>query len=145
MKIILVFTLLFSCVFAYPQEDKLPQNIQTAFTNKYPKTKIDDWRLDGSLYYIDHSAKANSYTAVFDKNAAWLETSEVITDSDIPAQVKEFLKTYFPENEISFCENVQTVNARNLIRVNIFSNEKFIVIQSESNGSNIKVIKEQNE
>lgn len=145
MKKIIVLALLFSCMFAYPQEEKLPQSVETAFKNKYPTSKLESWKVDNNLYYLDYSIKTNSYTSVFDKKGVWIETSEIISEFDIPTQLQDYVTDNYPDGRISYCEKVEIVSSSDIIRVNLFNNGKLIVIQSDKNGANIKIIKEENE
>ena len=145
MKKILILAFIFSCAYAFTQDEILPQTIESAFKNKYPTSKLDGWRYEEELYYIDFIAKSISYTSVFNEEGEWLETSESISDFDIPATLKDYIKHNYPQGNISYSEKVVTKDNQNIIRANIYNDMEFIVIQCDNNGTNIKVTKVENE
>ena len=138
MKKLLAIPLLFACVLSFSQAGKLPTNIETAFKAKYKIAKIDDWWMEHNQFHIDYSISPNSYTAVFDSTGTWQETSEIISDFDIPESVTNYLKQKFPDGKISFCEKVETKDALKFLRVNFFDQNQPCIIICDISGKNIK-------
>ena len=145
MKNLIVFALLFSCVVAFSQEEKMPQAVKTAFKNKYPVTELEGWRIDNNLYYLDFYLEDDAYTSIFTTKGGWVETSKIISDVDIPEQLQEYLGDNFSEGIISYCEKVEIPDSPGFIRIHLSNNGKIIIIQSDYNGGNIKIINEENE
>jgi len=145
MKNLIAFAFLFACVIAYTQDENLPQIVETAFKNKYPTSKLDSWRVDNDLYYLDFYIKTNSYTSVFDKKGGWVETSEIISDFDIPVILQDYITDTYPDGRISYCEKVETKDSSCFFRVSLYNNEEFFVIESNNKGTNIKIIKHEAE
>lgn len=138
----LYILMLFALVRIYGQEAKLPQNIETNLKEKYPGAKIDDWWFEKELYSINFTFVQNSYTAVYDQNAEWQETSEIISDFDIPSNLGLYLKQNYPEGKISYCERVETREKLKFIRVNFFDKNQLLLIQCDSEGKNIKKVED---
>ncbi|MBN1182416.1 MAG: PepSY-like domain-containing protein [Bacteroidales bacterium] len=145
MKKLIIIAFIFSCASVYSQDEVLPQNVESAFKNKYPTSRLDGWRFEKELYYIDFITKSISYTSVFNEQGEWLETSEAISDFDIPQALKDYIKHNYPQGIISYSEKVVTLDSPGFIRTNIVNDMKFIVIQCDNNGSNIKVTKVEDE
>lgn len=145
MKSIVLFFLLFASVIVYPQDETLPQAIGTAFKAKYPEARLDNWIVRDQLYYVDFTLKNGSYTSAFKEDGMWIETSEVISDYDIPAPLQNYISKNYPSGNISYCERVEAPGSSGFIRVNLYNNTENYVIQSDSNGANIKVSKEETE
>lgn len=137
-----IFFLAFVFVFftANAQDDQLPEKIEQAFMNKYVGSKIDNWTINKELFYIEFYIKGDMYTSVFNEEGQWKETSEVISDTDIPTPLKEFIKRNYPKGEISYSEKVERENTASYFRINYSINENFIIIKSDINGNNIKVL-----
>lgn len=139
MKKLIALTLLFFCWPALAQQKKLPQQILSAFENKYPEAELDNWTFVGDLYYVDFQLISKSYKSIFDEKGVWIETSESISELDIPIELVDFIGDEFGESLISSCEKVETP-AQELIRVSLYSSDEFYVLQCNVDGSDIRVI-----
>lgn len=74
-----------------------------------------------------------------------METAGTISDFDIPQKLQVYIKNNYPKGEISYCEKVVSPESSGFVRVNLIANGKLIIMQSEINGSNIKITKAENE
>lgn len=142
MKKIITLLLVFSSALLLAQEEKLPKNIEDNFGNKYPTANLDDWRYENDTYYIEFSLKSNFCTSVFNGDGVWIETAEIISDFDIPLRLQNYIADKFPNGKISYSEKVESQNSKRFFRVNLFDNNTFIVITCNTDGSDIKVIRE---
>lgn len=140
MKSLMAIPLILACVVSYAQIDKLPEVVETTFKAKYPKAKLDDWWSEHEQYHINYSISPDSYTGVFDSTGIWQETSEIISDFDIPETMKNYLNQKFPSGKISFCEKVETKESLRFIRVNFYDQNQPCIIICDTSGKNIKKI-----
>ncbi len=88
MKKSIVIAFIFSFILEYPQEKELlPQAVEAAFKINNPESKCSNYRVDNNLYNLEFNFKGHLYTSVFNKMGDWIETSEIISDIDIPKQL----------------------------------------------------------
>lgn len=93
MKKLLLFVILSLGLSAYGQDDQLPDSILHSFNMKFPQVKsFDYWELENEVYSIDFYRGGTMYTARFDTKGVWIETGEIISDSDIPSALLAYAK-----------------------------------------------------
>ncbi|MBN2349870.1 MAG: PepSY-like domain-containing protein [Bacteroidales bacterium] len=141
MKTLLIYFFLSMSFFVYSQDEILPDNIESAFMEKYPDTRIDNWKYENAIYYLEYYKRGSMYTAAFNDNGQWIETSETISDFDIPVLLSEYLKKNYPSGKILFTESIVNTSPVRYVRVNLNNENKLIVIKLDSNGKNIVVEK----
>ena len=139
MKKLIVFAFLFSFMLVYPQGKELPQAVEAAFKSKNPGSKFSYYRVDNNLYYLEFNFKGHLYTSVFNKMGDWIETSEIISDIEIPKQLKDYINDRFIEAVILYCEKVETPDSLFFIRIGLSNKEKFTMIQCDNKGDNIRI------
>jgi len=128
------------CITGYTQEGDLPLEVKSAFDTKYQAVKIEDWRVENEQYYIDFTSKGGSYTALFDRQGAWLESAETISELDIPATMMLTIRTNFPSGNICICEKVETSEKQQYLRVTLIdAGNVDRVIRADLDGKNIKL------
>jgi len=104
MKKNFLLTLISLSLNAFAQEDNIPHKVEEAFFAKYPNELIDNWISNDGLYYLEFYLKREMYTAVFTAEGIWKETSEIISDTDIPEKLNEYLKKNYPDFNIIYSE-----------------------------------------
>jgi hypothetical protein len=139
MRIQASVILLSICLSVASQADSLPENVKSVFNSKYPGLSIDDWSFSDNLYSIDFYKGGTMYTAVFKADGIWIETSEIISDMDLPAPLQDYVKKNYPNGSISYSEKVEGSDKTHFLRVTIFFNESSYIIRSDLDGKNIKV------
>lgn len=138
MKKIWTIVLLLVCITGYTQEGNLPLEVKSAFDAKYQVAKIEDSRVENELYYLDFTLKGGSYTAVFDRQGAWLECAETISELDIPGAMMLNIRTNFPSWKICICEKVETSEKKQYLRVTLIDvGNVDRVIKADLDGENI--------
>lgn len=137
MKTLITMAIALVFAFSMAQEPVLPDVVKTKFEIKYPESKLDDWWFENHLYHISYTYHPYSYTAVFDTLGLWQETSELISDFDIPAGMKNYLKEKYPSGTISYCEKVQTKDDLKFIRVNFYDKNQILIFHCDNTGRNI--------
>jgi hypothetical protein len=113
--------------------------VQTAFSGRYPGMSVDSWTTSDSLYSLDFYKGGTMYTAVFKEDGAWLETSEIISDMDLPAPLQDYIKKNYPQGSISYSEKVEESNKSRFLRVTLDYRESTYIIRSNLDGTNIRV------
>jgi hypothetical protein len=145
MKKILICALVCYSSIAFSQGDNLPDKVQLTFQTKYPNSKLDNWSNKDELFYFEYYLKNELYTSVFDVDGQWQETSAVISDFDIPVPLKDFCKKNYPEGEILYTEKVEKPNSLNFYRTYLSYEDSEIVLQLNSDGKTVEIIKILNE
>jgi hypothetical protein len=125
----------------YAQDDILPANIDEAFRVKYPKASDLEWRLEGDLYIMEFYRGGTMYTGVFNNNGDWIETAEVIADTDIPMAVQNYIKSKYPDSAVSYSEKVEAAGNKSFYRVNLEDPNGTFVVKSDLTGGNIQLEK----
>ena len=139
MKKLLISSLLFACVLLSAQEGELRPIVDSSFKAMYPDSRLEDWWTEDGQYHICFTITPHSCTAVFDSTGIWMETSEIISDFDIPLTLKNYLKQNYPCCTISYCEKVETKESLRFIRVNFYNNNQLMIIQCDNTGRNIRM------
>lgn len=140
MKKLLLFVILSLGLSAYGQDDQLPDSILHSFNMKFPQVKsFDYWELENEVYSIDFYRGGTMYTARFDTKGVWIETGEIISDSDIPSALLAYAKKNYPEQPVCFSEKVEKSDQR-FYRICLRNVTEEIYITSDLSGKNIKLI-----
>ena len=141
MKKLGTLVLLFTCLHVHAQINELPEAVAKAFKSRYPAAILEDWRSEDPFWFVDYSLNRYSYTAKFDSIGIWLETSELISDFEIPSQLKTYLGEKFPAAKICYCERVENKDSPKFIRVNFFDENRLSAICCDADGKNIRLLK----
>ncbi|MBZ0242130.1 MAG: PepSY-like domain-containing protein, partial [Bacteroidales bacterium] len=83
----------------------VPQAILTYVSRNYPNNFIISWELEAGFQYVELN---NDIELKFDLNGVFISTDGgdddpdevVLTDAEIPAEIKTYVSTYFPSNTI---------------------------------------------
>lgn len=144
MKTLITLAFILASALSVAQKPVLPDVVKTNFDIKYPESKLDDWWFENDQYHVNYTYHPYSYTAVFDTLGNWQETSELISDFDIPAGMKNYLREKYPSGTISYCEKVETKDDLRFIRVNFYDKNQFIIFQCDNAGRKITRLDPQN-
>jgi hypothetical protein len=116
------------------QEDPLPEKVNNSFYAKYPKADYVSWYADDFTCRIDFEIVPDNYTATYTKDGAWLETSQIISDQDIPQAVLSVITGQYPESELSYAEYIENNNNEKYYRINVYSENAFTTISLTGDG-----------
>lgn len=142
MKTISLLLLMNVFLSAFPQVEEIPKKIETAFKSKYPDVTNYDWNYKGEVYNIEFYKNSSMFTCVIREDGNWIETAEVISDSDAPELLKNYIKKNYPSGAISYTEIVESAKNGNFFRVNLDNNNgESFVVRSDKDGKNIVVTK----
>lgn len=96
-------TLAMSC-----SDESVPQAVQDAFSQKFPKAKKVKWEEEGKgVYEAEFFIKKQEMSANFKADGSWLETEMRIKKSDLPAAVIAAISTGFAGYEIEKVEQIE--------------------------------------
>ena len=135
--IVIAFIGLYMTVFA---QDDIPVKVEEAFKTKFPNAKLDNWTVNNELYSLEYYLKSDYYTSVFDQDGLWKETSEIISDDEIPVSLKDYLKMKYSGGIIFYTEKVIDNSNKNFIRVNFSINNEEMVVKCDMSGKNIEIL-----
>ncbi len=137
MKTIMISVLLAFSMIAGGQDTQIPDRINAAFTAKYPGLKVDDCSVYDNLYSFEFYKHGSMFTAVFDKDGAWLETAEIISDMSLPASLQAYIKKNYPSGCIGYSEDVEDHSSVHYYRVTVTDGQKSVIIKCDTEGKKI--------
>jgi len=103
--------------------DKVPANVKTTFTAKYPKAQKVVWveyqpvesdylTMDSTYYYVRFNDNGADYITWYDNRGEWVKTStKVEGNSSLPDAVNKTLNDQFPGYTI---EEINKENDKNM-------------------------------
>lgn len=112
MVLILGMIIVFSQVHAQTSAN-VPEKVKTAFAEKFPGAKDVIWdKEDDAEWEAEFSLNDKEYSANFSVDGTWKETEYEISESELPAAVKERLKNDFADCDIEEIEISETADGK---------------------------------
>ncbi|MFN8257596.1 MAG: PepSY-like domain-containing protein [Bacteroidales bacterium] len=103
--LIILFTVFISLNAFGQANNKVPENVKTAFTSKFPKaTKVKWSKENDKEWEAEFKLYGKEYSANFDLDGNWMETEYEINSSEIPSAVKSTLDKDFAGYKIAESE-----------------------------------------
>jgi len=141
MKKLWTMVLMLVGISGYAQPENLPVEVGSAFLAKYNKAKTIDWWVENQQYYIDFVLGGGSYFAVFDQQGGWIETAETISEMEIPAELRGYIRSHFSSGSICICEKVENAQMQKFLRVSLIDADNVEhVLRSDLDGNNIVLL-----
>lgn len=110
MKKLFIYLMLNLLVFsAYSQisEDKVPQQVRTAFQKKFPKVGHVTWKEEGKSVYVAFFLNSGTESReLFSKDGKWLEAYKTIPVKSLPAPVLTTIARLYKEDSVLSAERV---------------------------------------
>ncbi len=147
MKTLIIgMSLLIAFSFSSCEQEKVPEKVKSAFNQKYPGAKKVDWDMEEkNEWEAEFEMNEKEMSATFDQNGKWLETETEIEDEDIPAAVKETLKSQFKDYEVEEAEYLESPEAIGF-EIKLEGDEEDMEVLIEKNGKILKQkMEEENE
>lgn len=88
----LVLAMSFTATSISAQIRKIPAVVTDSFKEKYPDASGVEWRDKLSVFSAVFSKDGVNYEAKYNSKGQWLNTENEITDSDLPAAIKDGLE-----------------------------------------------------
>ncbi len=89
------------------QDLPVPEAVDQAFKVKFSNAKSIYWTQNSEQFIVEFEMGPEAYSAVFDKDGNWVETSRIIPDSEIPAAVINSVKKAYQGIIICYGEIVE--------------------------------------
>lgn len=118
--------------------ENVPENIKSAFTQKFPNAKDVDWDKENDTEWeAEFEMDGIEYSANFGTDGAWKETEHEIKFADVPETVKTALNTNYADykkEEIEYSEKTDG----NFYEFELESDEKTLEVAFNKNGEVVK-------
>lgn len=114
----LLFILMFSMTGALVcGQEELPQAVDQAFKARYSTAKDVSWYKEYACFVFEFEISPELYSAAFDKDGNWIESTMIINDLDVPSTVTNTVKKQYPKMTVSYTETVETAKSEKFFRV----------------------------
>jgi len=98
---------------ACAQKSNVPENVNKAFTQKFPDAKSIKWDKENETEWeAEFKLNGEEYSANYSTDGVWKETEHEIEKSAIPANVKQTLDTEFAGYKIEEAEISETAKGK---------------------------------
>ncbi|MAX80591.1 MAG: hypothetical protein CL843_10515 [Crocinitomicaceae bacterium] len=113
---------------------KVPEEVITAFHERFPEVKPTDWELeDENIWEAEFQMNGKKYAANFSLNGEWKATEHEIMVTEIPESVRSILYKHFFDLEIEEAEIVETAKGT-AYELEVRTNEEKFEATIDSNG-----------
>lgn len=115
------------------QQKEVPQNVKTAFSQKFPNAKKVSWEMeDASEWEAEFKMNGKEYSANFSLKGEWKETEYEIKKSEIPANIKAILDRNFTDYDIEGAEIAETASGKSYeFEIEVGEEEFEVVIDAQ--------------
>lgn len=104
----------------YSQLRKIPAEVTTSFTKKYPDATAVEWRDKLSSFTASFTLDSITYVASFDSNGQWENTEQVIDKDDLPLEVQNgFQKSRYSDWDVALVNKIELANDEVQYRVEV--------------------------
>ena len=98
-------------MYAFGANNKAPQKVKDAFTQKFPEVKKVKWEKENETDWEgEFKMKGVEYSANFLEDGTWMETEYEIKMEDVPENIRKALVESFPDYKIEEAEISETVD-----------------------------------
>ena len=138
----LIFAAGLTFAFTNLDDQKVPQAVKDAFSEKFPTAKKVDWEKENDQEWeAEFKLNKVEYSANFLADGTWKETEHEISETEVPQQILSSLKSNFPDYEIEEVE-MSEKNEGTFYEFEIEKGKDEWDVTMDSNG---KVLKKQKE
>ncbi len=107
--LVIALGFLFAFSLSACEQEKTPEKVKATFNLKYPNAKEVGWDMEEkNEWEAEFEMDEKEMSATFDQSGKWLETETEIEGEDLPAPVKETLKTQFNDYKVEEAEYVES-------------------------------------
>jgi hypothetical protein len=101
LLIVLVAILTSSLVAYKAMEKEVPENVKTAFTEKFPSAEKIKWEMENAIEWeSEFRLDGKEFSATFNLEGVWQETEQELEKKDIPEAVQQTLNNAYAGYEI---------------------------------------------
>ncbi len=116
-------------------ESKVPAPVKESFTRQFPGV-APKWEKEDGKYEAGFKQSGHEMSALFEANGTMTESEMEIAASELPAMVKEYIKTHYNNAAIKEAAKITSVSGKMEYEAAIKSKD----ILFDSNGNFIKEI-----
>jgi len=146
---LLLYPVLLACNSSQGQtlaEDKVPQAVRSAFTQRFPNATKAKWEMENATTYeVIFRVNGSECSASFDPKGAWMETETEIKEADLPAPVRAMLAKEYAGHKLSEFERVETPADGTAYEVEAELGEKTTEVKLSADGHVLKATVEEQE
>ncbi len=134
---------LFSCNESKKAEEKVPENIQSAFKQEFPNAVNVKWEKDSqnSEWEADFVMSGSKRSARYTTDGKWFEAEYEISISKIPEAIKTKIDSAYAEYKIVKAEVVSTDSGKEY-EIKLNKEQEHIAVYYTENGTFVKQEKE---
>jgi hypothetical protein len=118
----------------FAQKANLPFAVKDNFDKKYPKVKEVSWTHNKNKYEFEFYQSGVSFIASFDSIGTWLETTNIITSAELPANLLTDIFGKYPGTKFAYVEKVITSKNETFLRIVVESHEKTYFVKASMDG-----------
>jgi hypothetical protein len=124
-------------------DDKVPQAVKKALTERFPKAQNIQWEMEGENdYEADFSIEGGNHSAGFDATGKWLETETAIKTSELPKEVMKAVETNHAGRQMKEAEQVETPDLGIVYDVELAQGTDIIEVRFDRQGNELGARKE---
>lgn len=139
LVILALFTYLFGASSADAQVVDVPKKSKDHFFKKYPDAKNADWNNNVASYAVKFNLGSNTYRAYYHMDGSWDYTEEYLTQSQLPAPVREsFSKSRYADWKVSSYNIIENNKGRRSYQVQVEKGIEKTSIYFDANGKEVK-------
>lgn len=86
----------------------VPASVKTAFSTKFPNTKVLEWEKEGANYEAEFKTGKAESSAVFDAAGTFLESETEISPASLPKAVSDYVTKNMPGKKIKEASKITT-------------------------------------
>ncbi|MBL0232041.1 MAG: PepSY-like domain-containing protein [Chitinophagaceae bacterium] len=117
----------------------VPAAVKSAFSAKYPNATDVKWGKENKHEYeAEFKMNNNAVSANFKENGSWVETESVITQTELPAAVKDAVMKKYPGATIVLSEKTEMPGNKIHYEVSFNVNQKKRSLEFNADGSPAK-------
>ena len=133
MKKLLLFAALVS-TFAFGNDVSVPDDVSSAFTQKFPKAEVIKWEKHFNNYQVEFTQNNVAMTALFNDEGECVETATYIKKDDLPENTLEEIDMHYVNGMIISSRKAKDSKSTNFYRVTVETGEAFFFLKVDEEG-----------
>ncbi len=133
MKKLLLLAVLVS-TFAFGNNVQIPDNVSSAFDQKFPKAEVINWKKEFNNYQVEFTQNNIAMTALFTHEGECVETATYIKKDDLPENTLEEIDVHYVNGMIISSRKAKDQNSTNFYRVTVETGDAFFFLKVDEEG-----------
>ncbi len=115
------------------RHDQVPATVMQTFERMYPGVRAQ-WEKDDHQYKAEFRKGRNETEAWFKKNGTWTRTETDVNPQDLPAPVKEYVRSKYPNSRIDDADLIEKPNKGSYYELEIEKGHSEVKIKVNADG-----------